>query len=88
MQITVKAQNYLANSRHEFHPSQIATAKLIWREINRQNWKDLGQTLQAIDPDEKEQIHYAFFDLYGYDYELKIRSMLSSSSDLKKYGLM
>jgi hypothetical protein len=87
MNSKVKPAKYLVNSRHEFNVSDIETARKIFEYIKSKNWSALGDLLSALSSEERESIHYAFYDLYGYDYELKIRSLVGSYRKLREYRL-
>ena len=88
MMKTVKATKFLTQSKREFFESHIEIAKSIFDRISNRHWSQLAELMRPLRGSDKEMIHYAFFDLYGFDYELKIRSEIGGFAGMKKYGLV
>ena len=85
---TVKATKFLTQSMREFFESHMEIAKSIFDRISNRHWSQLAELMRPLRGSDKEMIHYAFFDLYGFDYELKIRREIGGYSGMKKYGLV
>ena len=85
---TVKATKFLAQSKREFFESHIEISKSIFDRISNRHWPQLAELMRPLMGSDKEMIHYAFFDLYGFDYELKIRSEIGGFAGMKKYGFV
>ena len=88
MPTVVKPSNYLIDSSHEFLDEHVSLANKIHNFLTRNSWTALKEILSSITEHDKVKVHYAFYDQYGYDYELKIRSQLGSYADLRKHGLV
>ena len=83
-----KAVNFLAHSQRDVSIRHQNIAQRIKDLIDRQEWRLIAKELKYLSDADKELLHYAFFDLYGFDYELKIRKEIGSYSTLKEYGLV
>ena len=87
MPTEIKPSKFLANSQHIFFDTHKELAEQVHEFIDLQKWERLANILGGLSENEKELLHYAFYDIYGFDYELKIRSIVGSYSKLRKLGL-
>ena len=85
---TVKATKFLTQSKRVFFEFHIEIAKSIFDPSSNRHWPQLAELMRPLRGSDKEMIHYAFFDLYGFDYGFKIRSEIGGFAGMKKYGFV
>ena len=78
-------EQYRSNRYTNFH---LKVARLVQKCIECSSWDRLAYILKKLNQDDREALHYAFFDLYGFDYDLKIRRDLGNFENLKRFGLV
>ena len=84
---SITAAKFLKETKLSFSEHIIALSSAVHHGIRNTDWSELSTLLNRLSLEEREELHYAFFDQFGYDYELKIRRLVGNYQLLREYGL-